>query len=152
MTDKLKAAILKKIEFIKSPRGETARYIFIGGCTTLVDYAVFYLMNSILHIDVTVSNVTSTALAILFAYVTNKFFVFQSRTSSPQELTTEFFKFIGSRLATMLLEVGGVFLFVNILGQDSNLGKAEAIVIVIISNYFLSKFLVFRKNKRTQHE
>jgi len=152
MLKKLKATIQKTIEFVKSPRGETIRYIFIGGCTTLVDYVTFFVMDSMLHIDVTVSNVTSTALAICFAYVTNKYFVFQSRTSSLQELVTEFFKFIGSRLATMLLEIGGVFLFVNILGQDSNLGKAEAIILVIVSNYFLSKFLVFRKNKETQEQ
>lgn len=152
MLNKLKATIQKTIDLVKSPRGETIRYIIIGGCTTFVDYAIYYLMDTILHLNVTVSNITSTALAILFAYVTNKLFVFVSRTATTQELIAEFVKFIGSRLATMLLEVGGVFLFVNILGQDSNLGKAETIVIVIIVNYFLSKFIVFRKNKQTQQE
>lgn len=152
MIKKIKATIQKTIEFIKSPRGESVRYIIIGGCTTFVDYAIYFLMDTVLQIDITVSNITSTALAIIFAYVTNKLYVFASRTTTRQELYTEFMKFIGSRLATMLLEIGGVFLFVNILGQDSNLGKAETIVIVVIANYFLSKFLVFRKNKQAQHE
>ncbi len=150
MTGTLKAFIRKLTDFIKSPRGETARYIVIGGCTTVVDYASFYLMDGILHLDITFSNVTSTALAILFAYVTNKIYVFQCRTNGISEFLVEFIKFIGSRLFTMAVEIGGVQLFVVILGQNSMLGKAEAIVIVIILNYIFSKFLVFRKKREEQ--
>jgi len=152
MIKKLKTTIQKAIEFVRSPRGESIRYIIIGGCTTFVDYAAYYLMDTLLHLGVTVSNITSTALAILFAYVTNKFYVFVSRTAALPALIAEFLKFIGSRLATMLLEIGGVYLFVNILGQNSNLGKIEAIVIVVIANYFLSKFIVFGKGKQARQE
>jgi putative flippase GtrA len=138
--------ILKRInEFLKSQRGEAVRYVIIGGCTTLVDYLSYQLMVAFLHVGVTASNVVSTVLAILFAYVTNKLIVFNSRTSCFAELALEFFKFIVSRLFTMMLELGGVYLFVTFLGQDYRLGKAETIVIVIIVNYVLSKLVVFRK-------
>jgi putative flippase GtrA len=123
------------------------RYIVIGGCTTAIDYASFYLMERVLCLDLTFSNIVSTALAILFAYVTNKLYVFQCRTSCLSELAAEFFKFIASRLFTMAVEIAGVQLFAVVLGQNSLLGKAEAIVIVIILNYILSKFLVFRKQR-----
>ena len=73
-------------------------------------------MISLLHWSVTAGNIVSTVLAILFAYVTNKFFVFSSRTSSFSELAAEFVKFIVSRLFTMVLEIGGVYLFVTVLG------------------------------------
>ena len=53
-------------------------------------------------------------------------------------------KFVGARLATMVIEVGGVFLTVNIIGQDAMIGKLETQVIVIVGNYFISKFLVFK--------
>jgi putative flippase GtrA len=143
----LKTFLKRTIEFLKSPRGESVRYIIIGGCTTLLDYISYQFMVALLHMGITASNIISTALAILFAYVTNKFIVFVSRTNSFSELVIEFLKFIVSRLFTMLLEIGGGYLFVTTLGQDYRLGKAEAIVIVIIVNYILSKLFVFRRNK-----
>ena len=147
MTDEMKTLIQKAAGFIRGPSGETVRYIVIGGCTTAIDYASFFVMDRVLHLDLTVSNVASTALAILFAYVTNKLYVFKCRTTCLSELAAEFFKFVASRLFTMVVEIVGVQLFVDIFGQNSLLGKAEAIVIVIILNYILSKFLVFRKKK-----
>ena len=148
MIKTLKCTLDKTIEFLKSPRGETIRYIFIGGCTTLFDYVTYQVMIVWLHMGVTVSNIVSAALAILFAYVTNKLIVFFSRTSSFAELAAEFLKFIVSRLFTFILELAGVKLFVDMLGQDYRLGKAETIVVVIIVNYILSKLIVFRKSGR----
>ncbi len=147
MIQKIKALIQKAMDYISSSRGEAVRYVVIGGCTTLIDYASFYLMDRILLIDLTVSNVTSTVLAILFAYVANKFYVFKCRSGCFSDFLIEFLKFIGSRLFTMVVEIGGVHLFVVIIGQKSLIGKAEAIVIVIILNYIFSKFLVFRKKR-----
>ena len=147
MTIKLKALFKKAFDFIHSPDGEAIRYIVIGGFTTLIDYASFYLLDRVMLLDLTVSNITSTALAIVFAYVTNKLYVFQSQTNDVPGFMLEFFKFIGSRLFTMAVEIGGVQLFVVVFRQNSLLGKAEAIVIVIILNYILSKFLVFRKKQ-----
>jgi putative flippase GtrA len=148
MIKALKTTLQKTAEFLKSPRGETIRYVIIGGCTTLVDYLTYQVLIVVLHFGITLSNVVSTVLAILFAYVTNKLIVFCSRTAGFAEFTLEFLKFIVSRLFTMLLEIGGVYLFVNTAGQDYRLGKAETIVLVIIVNYVLSKLFVFR-NKRT---
>jgi putative flippase GtrA len=147
MIKTLKSTINKTALFLKSPRGETLRYIFIGGCTTLFDYVSYQIMVVYLHMGVTASNVVSAALAILFAYVTNKLIVFYSRTSSFAELAVEFLKFIVSRLFTFILEYLGVLLLVEKLGQDYRLGKAETIVLVIIVNYVLSKLIVFRRAK-----
>jgi putative flippase GtrA len=126
--------------------------LIVGGCTTFVNFALFTLLTEFLHYDVTVSNVISIAVSILFAYVTNKLFVFHNHCKHKADLMLEFSKFIGSRLTTMAVEVGGVLLFVNVLGQDSMIGKIETQVVVIAGNYFISKFLVFRKNKLTEWE
>lgn len=150
MIDRIKALIRKSAGFIRSPRGETIRYIIIGGCTTVVDYASFFLMDRVMHLDFTFSNIASTSLAIIFAYLTNKLYVFESCTDSIPEFFAEFIKFICSRLFTMAIEIGCVHLFVIIMRQNSLLGKAEAIVIVVIINYILSKFLVFRKKRDRQ--
>lgn len=149
MTDRLKSAAHRAAAFVGSPGGEAVRYVLIGGCTTLVDYAVFYLMTGAWGLDITVSNVASTILAVVFAYITNKLLVFRSHTATAGALAAEILRFLGARLATMGLEIGGVFLLVNILGQDKLAGKAITIFLVILVNYFLSKFLVFRRNRRT---
>ena len=124
--------------------GEAVRYIVIGVMTTLVNFSLFALMTKALKIDVTISNVTSVSVSILFAYITNKLIVFRRRSSSRAELMKEFFKFVGSRLFTMALEIGSVLLFVNVFGQDELVGKVEAQVLVIIANYIISKVFVFR--------
>ena len=94
-----------------------------------------------------ISNVISIVLSILFAYVTNKLFVFHSKTNSFKELLYEMGKFIGARIATLVIEVGGVWLAVSVIGQDKMIGKLETQVLVVIGNYFISKFLVFTGNK-----
>lgn len=133
---------IKKI--LKSQNIEIVRYIIVGGCTTLVNLVIFTLMCKVMHIDVTISNFISVIISILFAYVTNKLFVFQSQCQNMNELIKEATKFISARLLTMLIEVGGVFLLVNIIGQDEVIGKLETQIIVLISNYLISKCLVFK--------
>lgn len=136
---------MKKIsEFLKNIRGEALRYIFIGICTTLINFALFTIMCKGLQIDVTISNVTSVITSILFAYVANKIVVFRSHCRNLLELILEFSKFVGARLFTMIIEVGGVFLLVNVIGQDSVVGKLETQVLVVAGNFFISKYLVFK--------
>jgi len=138
------------IEYVfgEGAAAETIRYVFVGGLTTLVNYGLFELLYSIIGIDVTVSNVTSIVVAILFAYIANKQIVFRRHSGSMRELTLEFFKFIASRLFTMALEIGGLYLFHNILGYDAHLCKVAAQVLVIISNYVIVKLIVFRSEDR----
>ncbi len=120
-------------------------YLFFGALTTLVNLVVFYLLTERpWQINVTVGNVISIILAILFAYITNKIWVFNSKTNDAKALFAEFARFVGGRMSTMVIEVGGVFLIFNIMGQPKMLAKLVTQVIVIIGNYFISKFLVFR--------
>ena len=131
---------------------EAFMYLFIGGCTTLVNLVVFYVLTygtslGSSDLGITISNVISIVLSILFAYVTNKLFVFHSKTNSFKELLYEMGKFIGARIATLVIEVGGVWLAVSVIGQDKMIGKLETQVLVVIGNYFISKFLVFTGNK-----
>lgn len=131
---------------------EAFMYLFIGGCTTLVNLVVFSVLTygtslGSSDLGITISNVVSIVLSILFAYVTNKLFVFHSKTNSFKELLYEMGKFIGARIATLVIEVGGVWLAVSVIGQDKMIGKLETQVLVVIGNYFISKFLVFTGNK-----
>ncbi len=127
---------------------EGMRYLFIGGCTTLVNLVVFTVLCKLVHVEVNTSNIISVAVSILFAYVANKLVVFRSHCSSFGELAAECARFIGARLATMVIEVGGVYVLYNIIHQDELVAKLETQVLVVIGNYFISRFLVFRDRKK----
>ena len=120
------------------------RYLFFGGCTTLVNLGLFADLKGPLGIDYRISNFFSVAAAICFAFVVNKLFVFQSKTSSFTEGFREFIRFVLGRLVTMAVEVGGVPFCVEILHQPEMIAKLETQVIVTVVNYFISKFLVFK--------
>lgn len=143
-----------KEKIIKLYHSEGLRYLFIGGCTTLVNLILFWLLTEVAGMEtkllMTVANVISVVVSILFAYIANKLFVFESHVDTMLELVTEFLKFIGGRAATMILEVGGVYLLVNMIGQDKMIGKLETQVLVILGNYFISKWFVFTKTERTE--
>lgn len=120
------------------------RYLFIGGCTTLVNLATFAVFCDVLDMNVTLGNVLSIIIAILFAYVSNKIFVFSSKTEGLKEMFSELCRFVGGRLSTMAIEVGGVYLIYNMMGYPKMAAKLITQILVIIGNYFISKFFVFR--------
>ena len=119
-------------------------YLITGVLTTILNWACYGLGVSVFHWPVFVSNLIAWIAAVIFAYVTNKLIVFGSHCDSFGEVLIECAKFVSARLLTMVIEVGGVYLFVNIIGQAAMIGKLETQVIVIIVNYFISKFFVFK--------
>lgn len=136
---------MKKILSLLNTEG--MRYLIIGGCTTLVNLVVYAFLCRVVHLNVNVSNIISIIVAIIFAYITNKLIVFRSHCSSFGELAAECARFVGARLATMAIEVGGVFLIYNVMHQDEMIAKLATQVLVVIGNYFISRFIVFRDRK-----
>lgn len=137
--------------------GEIIRYLFFGGLTTLVNWLVYYVMLRISSNAMLVSNAVAWLLAVLFAYITNKNYVFQNKTENLKELLREFVLFIGGRVAsgvveiflpTLLYEIG---LRQEIFGIYGALAKGITSVLVILINYFFSKVVVFRKKKRKEN-
>ena len=120
------------------------RYLFFGGLTTLVNIVVFGILEGPLEIDYKIGNFFSVAIAICFAFVVNKLYVFQSKSKTFGDTVQEFIKFVLGRLVTMVVEVGGVPFCVELLGQPKMVAKIETQVIVVIVNYFISKLFVFK--------
>ena len=120
------------------------RYLFFGGLTVLVNLASYVFFTELLHWSILFSNVLSIVIALLFAYITNTLFVFKNKAQSLRHGIAVFLKFISSRLFTMLLEIAGVALLVNIFFLDDLLAKTVLQGVVIITNYVLSKFFVYR--------
>lgn len=123
---------------------EVILYIIFGVITTLVNLVSFYIMNTIFRWDENVSNFIAIIIAVLVAYLTNKDLVFHSEAKNIKEKLIEFWKFILGRAATMLIEFGGGFLLFK-LPIPNIITKLVLTVIVIILNFFISKFFAFKK-------
>ena len=133
-----------KKRILKLYENDVIRYIFWGGCTTLVNLVSFYIMRE-LGIILMAANVVSIILAILFAYVVNSKYVFQDKCETLKDHVQPFCKFVSARLVTMVIEVGGVWLLVSVMGLNDMIGKFLTQFIVLILNYVFSKLFIFKK-------
>lgn len=126
---------------------DVVRYVFFGGCTTLVNLVCFYILRK-LKVPLTTANLISIIGAILFAYVVNSRFVFQDQCDTLRDHVKPFMKFISARLVTMVIEVGGVWLLVEAFHMNDMLGKFITQFIVLALNYIFSKFFIFTTGKQ----
>lgn len=122
---------------------ETFLYLIFGILTTIVNIVSFFLFNRLFNYKL--SNIIAFILAIVFAYITNKVYVFESKKEEKLEIIKEFIFFIGSRLFTFILDMLLMVLFIETLFIDVLISKIIVNVVVIILNYILSKKLVFKK-------
>ena len=125
---------------------EIIAYLIVGVLTTVVGLVVYYgvtltILDPHDPLQLQVSNVISWIAAVAFAYVTNRILVFQSKSC---RILSEIVKFCAARLATHFMDMGLIALFVSFLGYDDRLMKLIVQAIVIIGNYVLSKFFVFK--------
>ncbi len=121
-------------------------YVFFGGGTTIVGVGSFLLFHSVLHIHELLANVYSWVLAVAFAYATSRKWVFCSRTKG-REFRNELLVFYGGRLLTLVLEEVILLAFVTWLAFPGTAVKLSAQVVVLVGNFIISKFVVFRKKK-----
>ena len=128
------------------------RYVFFGGCTTLVNLVSFALLRYA-GVPLNPANFVSIVLAILFAYIVNSKYVFEKKYETLKEHIFPFAKFIGARLLTMVIELFGVPFFVERAGLPDLGGKILTNIIVLILNYIFSRFFVFSsRNKGKNNE
>lgn len=127
---------------------EQVNYIFFGGLTTLVNIAGYALLRR-LGMPSDPATWTATAVSILFAYFTNRRWVFESRAAG-RAAWREFGSFIACRISTLLLDAGIMYLCVTLPGRGEDMAwcmliKIATNVLVIIINYVLSKWIIFKK-------
>ncbi len=136
---------------------EIINYLLFGGMTTVVSWSTYSLFVKAIGMSVGVGNILSWICAVLFAFVTNKLFVFESKTWQPATALREFVSFIGARLATGVIEWFGVPYFSThglthpLFGVKGLLAKVVVSIVVIILNYIFSKFLVFIKKDKPEN-
>ena len=120
-------------------------YLIFGVLTTVVNYLVYLPCYNWLHLSASVSNMIAWCVAVVFAYVTNKPFVFKSHDWSWKTVGPELAKFIGCRIGSGFVETAIILVAVDLLHFDGNIWKLITSVLVVILNYVGSKLLVFRK-------
>lgn len=125
---------------------ETILYLVFGVLTTVVNYAVYYPCR-LLGLHYQLCNVLSWTAAVAFAYITNKLFVFESRSFSPSVLCREIILFAGARIFSLLCEMVLMWLGVDLLHIHDFIMKLAAAVLVIILNYVFSKLYIFKKKE-----
>lgn len=133
-----------KCKNLYSKYNEAINYLIFGFLTFVVSTITYYL--SRFCFDYVVSNCISWIAAVIFAYVTNKIIVFKSKVENKQSLVKEFIKFIISRIITLILETFILFVMIEGLKITNDLiVKTFAQIIVILTNYILSKLFIFKK-------
>jgi len=142
MINKIKGLYLKYKEIIN--------YIIVGGLTTLVSIASFYIVrffiltqNNQLHIQI--ATIISWILAVLFAFFANKKYVFESKKKGKDKLI-EMIKFFLSRLTTLLIEMISMWVLTSPLSINDKISKIILQFIILVLNYLFSKLFVFKKH------
>ena len=136
------------LEFIKKQikaHWDVVTNLFFGVLTTVVNYMVYLPCLNFLGFSAAVSNCIAWVVAVTFAFLTNKPFVFQSHDWSRKTVVPEFTKFIATRISSGVLETLILLIAVDTLGGNGNIWKLVTQVMVIVVNYVGSKLLVFKK-------
>ena len=139
--------MLSKIRNFLSKYRDLVIYLFFGGLTTLVNFLVYFPLYNWMSVSATVSNILAWAVAVVFAYLTNKPFVFQSKDWSMRTVIPEFAKFLGCRIGSGIIETGLIWFTVDFMMFNGNIMKVLISVLVVILNYISSKWIVFMKKQ-----
>ena len=126
---------------------EMFMYLFFGVVTTIINLIVYYIFNIWLGLNVGISTTIAFICSVIFAYITNKLYVFESKTKTVKKVANEIIKFFSARIFTYFVDLFLMILLVDKLNFNSLLCKILVNALVIIINYLLSKLIVFKKSK-----
>lgn len=141
---------LRRFNSIYKKYKEPLLYIFFGGLTTVISIGVFAFFSYVVYLDEITANTISWICAVLFAYVTNRIWVFHSAAAGLASIIREMIAFFGGRLLTLLFETSMMLVFVTFLHQNKMLVKIIATIFVMVLNYIISKVYIFREAKREE--
>ena len=124
---------------------EVILYLFFGGCTTVINIVTYGLLYGLMHVANVPSTIIAWVVSVLFAFYTNRRFVFESKQTGTAARWREFVSFFGCRVLTGALDVVIMALAVDVMGWNGLVWKVISNVLVIILNYIASKFFIFKK-------
>lgn len=126
---------------------ELIMYGIIGILTTILNIVVTYLLYNICKLNENFVVLLSWIIVIIVAYILNALFVFESKFNTIKEESIKFSKFVITRIFTYIIEAAGVYIFITRLHYHFWLIKSILLILVVILNYILAKFIVFIKQE-----
>lgn len=139
---------LKTIKGLYLEYKEIINYLIFGGLSTVVNFASYFIAARLLKIDEVASSAISWFCAVLFAYITNRLFVFENKSNTKKGILKEIISFFAFRvLSGILCDVGTFALMVKVFNINDIISKIVTQIMVIIVNYIFSKFIIFKKQE-----
>ena len=124
---------------------EQISYLFFGVLTTLLNVFLFWLFTEQFHLKASIANIPAAIICIIFAYITNKLFVFESKDTNTKETAREFIKFVSGRLGTTLIGELIIIIGTDVLHFPNMFVKLFEQGFQVVGNYLISKLFVFKK-------
>ena len=131
---------MKKINFT-----QTQSYIFFGVLTTAVNFITYVFFTKVLGIDYKIAASLAWVAAVIFAFITNKLYVFKSKKTTGLAVVKELGSFLFFRILSYFVDIASIIVLVEVLGVWDTIAKIIASAIVAVCNYFASKYVIFRK-------
>lgn len=120
-------------------------YLFFGVLTTLINWGCYYLFYSIASIPDVFSTIIAWIIAVAFAFITNKLWVFDSKSFDSKTILHEIWTFTAARLITGILDVVIMYFAVDVFAMDAAIWKLISNIMVTIINYIFSQLIIFKK-------
>jgi putative flippase GtrA len=130
---------------LKKEGKEVIRYLFTGVCTTLLNLGTFYVLTNVLNIHYLISNTIAWIVGVVFAYVTNRTFVFQSKSKNKKDVLREIISFFLARVLSLGVDQVLIFIMIEFSPIGSTIAKLISNVVVVAINYLLGKFIIFKQ-------
>lgn len=129
---------------------EAINYLFWGFAAFVLGTGLFYVFANIMWIYEQIANILSWVICVIFAYLTNRIFVFKSKVKGLKNIIMEFKDFVAARVLTLVMENAILFVMIDLLTFHNMIAKIAGQVVVIVSNYFLSKLWIFKNKKANE--
>lgn len=127
---------------------ELTLYGICGALSTILDVGLFWIFANIFDFHYLVANAIAWILAIIFSFLANKYFVFESKSFKRDVWVKEAAEFFCARGLACGIDMGGMYILVSVLDINKNYAKLIVTLVVIIINYIISKFWIFKKKEQ----
>lgn len=141
-------SLIEKFWSIYKKHEEVINYLFFGGLTTVVSIGSYAIFAKVFGLSIVISNIISWIIAVLFAFITNKIFVFKSKNKTVKDFLAECFKFYSARIFSLGVETLILYIGATLLHINDIIVKILAQIVVVILNYILSKLIVFKNKEK----
>ncbi|WP_270997023.1 cell wall teichoic acid glycosylation protein GtcA [Listeria seeligeri] len=139
--------LLDKLPWYTDEIHSILMYLIMGGFTTLINIVTFWICEAVLGWDYRIANTVAWVASVLFAFFSNKKYVFESYTPTWKDKVREASSFFGFRFLTYIVDILVMILLISVLSVDELWAKIWTNVIVLVLNYVFSKWIIFKVKK-----